>query len=105
MLSLFFCFRQQTAYELLISDWGSDVCSSDLLANPTHLGGAAEEARQLWRWHAIEEIEHKAVAFDTYLHAARSMTPLRRWLKRSTVMCVTTMRFQDRKSTRLNSSH
>src|SRR3546814_19662958 len=34
----------------------------DALANPTHLGGAAEEARQLWRWHAIEEIEHKAVA-------------------------------------------
>src|SRR3546814_6801349 len=58
----------------------------DALANPTHLGGAADEARQLWRWHAIEEIEHKAVAFDTYLHAARSMTPLRRWLKRSTVM-------------------
>src|SRR3546814_2123334 len=27
----------------------------DALANPTHLGGAAEEARQLWRWHAIEE--------------------------------------------------
>ncbi|MBO9697326.1 MAG: metal-dependent hydrolase [Sphingopyxis sp.] len=65
----------------------------DALANPAHLGGAAEEARQLWRWHAIEEIEHKAVAFDTYLHAARTMTPFRRWLKRSTVMCVTTMRF------------
>src|SRR3546814_14034702 len=63
------------------------------LFRSTHLGGAADEARQLWRWHAIEEIEHKAVAFDTYLHAARSMTPLRRWLKRSTVMCVTTMRF------------
>src|SRR3546814_2150957 len=42
----------------------------DALANPTHLGGAADEARQLWRWHAIEEIEHKAVAFDTYLRSA-----------------------------------
>ena len=65
----------------------------DALANPDHLGGAADEAQRLWRWHAIEEIEHKAVAFDTYLHAARTMTPLRRWLKRSTVMGVTTMRF------------
>src|SRR3546814_4824591 len=63
------------------------------LFRSTHLGGAADEARQLWRWHAIEEIEHKAVAFDTYLHAARYMTPLRRWLKRSTVMGVTALRF------------
>src|SRR3546814_9257310 len=26
----FFCFRQKTAYEMRISDWSSDVCSSDL---------------------------------------------------------------------------
>src|SRR3546814_9204983 len=26
-----FFFKQKTAYELLISDWSSDVCSSDLL--------------------------------------------------------------------------
>src|SRR3546814_7223422 len=25
-----FCFKQKTAYEMLISDWRSDVCSSDL---------------------------------------------------------------------------
>src|SRR3546814_12346555 len=29
---LFFFFKQKTAYELRISDWSSDVCSSDLLA-------------------------------------------------------------------------
>src|SRR3546814_2543393 len=28
----FFFFKQKTAYEMLISDWSSDVCSSDLLA-------------------------------------------------------------------------
>src|SRR3546814_8913720 len=28
----FFCFKQKTAYELRISDWSSDVCSSDLLS-------------------------------------------------------------------------
>src|SRR3546814_4985795 len=27
---LLFCFKQQTAYEMRISDWSSDVCSSDL---------------------------------------------------------------------------
>src|SRR3546814_5391866 len=30
---LFFFFKQKTAYEMLISDWSSDVCSSDLLAH------------------------------------------------------------------------
>src|SRR3546814_7616494 len=28
---LFFFFKQKTAYEILISDWSSDVCSSDLV--------------------------------------------------------------------------
>src|SRR3546814_19034010 len=31
-LMLFFFFKQKTAYEMRISDWSSDVCSSDLLA-------------------------------------------------------------------------
>src|SRR3546814_17372074 len=29
---MFFLFKQKTAYELRISDWISDVCSSDLMA-------------------------------------------------------------------------
>src|SRR3546814_2492268 len=29
----FFFFKQKTAYELRISDWSSDVCSSDLAAS------------------------------------------------------------------------
>src|SRR3546814_6755106 len=37
---LFFFFKQKTAYEMRISDWSSDVCSSDLLAaagaHPVH---------------------------------------------------------------------
>src|SRR3546814_19130247 len=31
MLFFFFFFKQKTAYEMRISDWSSDVCSSDLL--------------------------------------------------------------------------
>src|SRR3546814_13158852 len=31
MCMFFFFFRQKTAYEMRISDWSSDVCSSDLL--------------------------------------------------------------------------
>src|SRR3546814_9567983 len=29
-------FKQKTAYEMRISDWSSDVCSSDLLVEPLH---------------------------------------------------------------------
>src|SRR3546814_19726828 len=32
VLVYFFFFKQKTAYEMRISDWSSDVCSSDLLA-------------------------------------------------------------------------
>src|SRR3546814_19146943 len=31
ILCFFFFFKQKTAYEMRISDWSSDVCSSDLL--------------------------------------------------------------------------
>src|SRR3546814_15615451 len=31
----FLCFKQKTAYEMRISDWSSDVCSSDLLGCET----------------------------------------------------------------------
>src|SRR3546814_9938451 len=36
--SLFF-FKQKTAYEMRISDWSSDVCSSDLIAFEPVIGG------------------------------------------------------------------
>src|SRR3546814_19573580 len=41
----FFFFNQKTAYEMRISDWSSDVCSSDLmsagfLGNDSQVGGA-----------------------------------------------------------------
>src|SRR3546814_15421767 len=33
---VFFFFKQKTAYEMRISDWSSDVCSSDLSQRPRH---------------------------------------------------------------------
>src|SRR3546814_7074809 len=38
-MCFFFFFKQKTAYEMRISDWSSDVCSSDLLIS----GGALTE--------------------------------------------------------------
>src|SRR3546814_19780745 len=43
--SIFF-FKQKTAYEMRISDWSSDVCSSDLLQHLLR-GDAGGEARRL----------------------------------------------------------
>src|SRR3546814_356869 len=37
---VFFFFKQKTAYEMRISDWSSDVCSSDLLLEDLHVTGA-----------------------------------------------------------------
>src|SRR3546814_10851391 len=38
---LFFFFKQKTAYEMRISDWSSDVCSSDLPPAAPRLSASA----------------------------------------------------------------
>src|SRR3546814_6052294 len=38
----FFVFKQKTAYEVRISDWSSDVCSSDLASTARGIGGDCE---------------------------------------------------------------
>src|SRR3546814_15775233 len=43
---MLYFFRQKTAYELRISDWSSDVCSSDLYPRP------AMSAEDRLRWYA-----------------------------------------------------
>src|SRR3546814_2450220 len=42
----FFFFKQKTAYEMRISDWSSDVCSSDLGADPDHHNGGHALSQQ-----------------------------------------------------------
>src|SRR3546814_8394725 len=49
----FFFFKQKTAYEMRISDWSSDVCSSDL-------GGVAQDHHALVG--AVEERLHRVTA-------------------------------------------
>src|SRR3546814_4335085 len=45
----FFFFKQKTAYEMRISDWSSDVCSSDLLLAGER-DAALEELARLRGW-------------------------------------------------------
>src|SRR3546814_14920357 len=42
---VFFFFKQKTAYEMRISDWSSDVCSSDLLRAASPSGDLATISR------------------------------------------------------------
>jgi len=42
------------------------ILARTLLGDPRTLEGADPEMAALWRWHAAEEAEHKAVAFDVF---------------------------------------
>src|SRR3546814_6980201 len=63
VLSLFF-FKQKTAYEMRISDWSSDVCSSDLpsalqpLEHRQILGAFVEE-------HALGDLQLELRGLDS----------------------------------------
>src|SRR3546814_3109151 len=114
----FFFFKQKTAYEMRISDWSSDVCSSDLVIEEFAMAEAIAAAR------LAEQIRRVAHAFhaagDDHVGAAC----------RERVMChhhglharaadfvdgraddavgqagAARSLARDRKSTRLNSSH
>src|SRR3546814_20506960 len=62
MCSIFFFFKQKTAYEMRISDWSSDVCSSDL---PSRIGGLRlpGSVRYLFYLNKYNFLRHKTLAF------------------------------------------
>src|SRR5262245_152639 len=69
------------------------ILAHQLLANPAHLAGAEKETADLWRWHACEEIEHKGVAYDTWLFATRDWTRWKRWKVKARIMLYVTRNF------------
>lgn len=69
------------------------VISSELLSDERHLAGAEKELQQMWIWHATEEIEHKAVAYNVWLEATKDWSALRRWVSRSLFFTVISYRF------------
>ncbi len=52
------------------------VLGDYLLNSPELTNAATPKMRAMWRWHAIEEIEHKAVAFDVYNAAVFKDKPM-----------------------------
>src|SRR3546814_3948829 len=60
MFSLVFFFKQKTAYEMRISDWSSDVCSSDLRAGAN--GGDAGARHVIAS--LVERHDHRLIECD-----------------------------------------
>src|SRR3546814_3681936 len=101
----FFFFKQKTAYEMRISYWSSDVCSSDLghrqliIAHAEFAGMRLQpqqrvvaiiERRRIWRLDP-----ESVVGRDDHAGLRRDQPPTGRDV----------LLRRDRKSTRLNSSH
>src|SRR3546814_10549356 len=91
----FFFFKQKTAYEMRISDWSSDLCSSDLLAHhPDFTLANPNRARALVGAFAVNQrafhhpsgrgyrfLADQVIALDKLnpQTAARLLPPLGRW--------------------------
>lgn len=69
------------------------IVAAEILKNREHLEGTDLELRKLWLWHAIEEVEHKAVAFDVWMFATREWSGTRRWLTRSALLLAVSLSF------------
>ena len=69
------------------------ILAHELLADPRHLEGADRSSADLWRWHAAEEIEHKGVAYDTWLAATKGWPRSKRWRVKAKIMILVTSHF------------
>src|SRR3546814_10592335 len=127
--SVFFFFKQKTAYEVRISDWSSDVCSSDLelVRRLRDAGATVQVAMTEGALHFVGTPTFQAVSglpvrtslWDAAAEAAMGHIELARWADRIVVAPATadtlaklahgfaddlvTTLCLDRKSTRLNS--
>src|SRR3546814_6137740 len=100
-VSYYVFFKQKTAYEMRISDWSSDVCSSDLLAQgviglPRMALGAVVRER-----HLAEADPRHHPADEARLFGQRQQGIERAAAHQPEITGIE----RDRKSTRLNSSH
>ena len=69
------------------------IISSELLSHEHHLEGAEPELKELWLWHATEEVEHKAVAFNVMKEVTQNWSALRRYCYRCALFTGMSYRF------------
>src|SRR3546814_2158188 len=103
---VFFC-KQKTAYEMRISDWSSDVCSSDLQG----LSEVEDPYRRVLRYatstsSVATQDERRCFLFRRHgLQMPMRLRHHRRQPKLGKQRAILVVPGIDRKSTRLNSSH
>src|SRR3546814_18940326 len=71
---MLFLFKQKTAYEMRISDWSSDVCSSDLFVTGETIGEALKRAR-------AQEAKGFQYSYDMMGEAAATAAAAARYLE------------------------
>src|SRR3546814_17313723 len=99
-ICVFFFFKQKTAYEMRISDWSSDVCSSDLRAVAQARLGYLPENCPLYPEMTV--LEHLDFAAELRaLHGAARLAAVRRAMaatrseeRRVGKECVSTCRYR-----------
>lgn len=69
------------------------IISRHLLSDPRYLKGADPVAADLWRWHATEEIEHKGLVYDVWLHATRDWSAWKRYKTRALIAALITKKY------------
>src|SRR3546814_8558434 len=99
--SSFFLFKKKTAFDLRISDWSSDVCSSDLkrLRRSQIVPRPQQRQGHLYSMFAAKPLD--AIAFVAG-HLALACVEQ---LPKNEPTLLIDIATPDRKSTRLNSSH
>src|SRR3546814_10375153 len=99
-----FFFKQKTAYEMRISDWSSDVCSSDLVIGETEprsrIEQAADAEHRVHQEPAQRCLGARHLALGEVVDQDQRRTQMVQQIADHVLAEI-----RDRKSTRLNSSH
>lgn len=69
------------------------VFADAVLRDPSIMTGRRDEVSRLWIWHAMEEAEHKGVAYDLFQTVSEKWTPSQRYRARAISMIMATRMF------------
>lgn len=60
-------FPKKTQLEITVAlEHFTAILAKEVLDDPSIVDGYDKELQEMWKWHALEEDEHKAVAYDLY---------------------------------------